>query len=588
MAKSKKSKSGDRKTSCRREKSKPLKRLKSKAHQLLTKAAVTMMPSADIVKSNSSNSNKSGGKYQAGRSGVIYCRRSIGSKKRERRIKPSRAPKCKDVSACATKIKRMANKMAKQKTPHKKSLSYTAKVALAAARAIENYFQAPRRRRCSRRTTRGDKTDIAIGETDGDNKAIDNAIGYLISSSVNNNAINRYGARLTPGEAHADLAKALRNTKNPSLAKVCLHPRSRPRRRSARLRARRATMTSKRCVATQVQPRNPFVPCASLVSCIPGYSCCKLPTTNMTCQGGSWDSLSKGYCCPICYPDYSKKTSTSPSPQQQPPPTETPPPLSKINTSSSDLESNRSDENSSSFPGSDKMTPPPPPPSPPPPTPPPPSPPPPLPPRRVEKPSREESSQRTGRLPRLTRYTGPAGNRRKAKRLRSPPPTPPPPSPPPPLPPRRVEKPSKEESSQRTGRLPRLTRYTGPAGNRRKAKRLRSPDKRGDAGRGKVARKHIRTASLRSLRPAKAAKSRFYNTCEYVGDTRRPGDGGERTSCGIAVKPPLLPYIGKCRMITADNNIDDDCDSTSSNSSACCRHHCGVCHDEPCSCCSLS
>ena len=62
------------------------------------------------------------------------------------------------------------------------SLSYTAKVALAAARAIENYFRGPpKRRRCSKRMP-ADKARCAFQREK--DMALDNTIGYLVSTSV--------------------------------------------------------------------------------------------------------------------------------------------------------------------------------------------------------------------------------------------------------------------------------------------------------------------------------------------------------------------------------------------------------------------
>ena len=92
------------------------------------------------------------------------------------------------VRACASKLhgllpRKKGAKVEKVKPVKSRSLSYTARVALAAARAIENYFQGPPKRpRGSAPVARGGRAKSGV-----DCKpSLDETIGYIISTSAAN------------------------------------------------------------------------------------------------------------------------------------------------------------------------------------------------------------------------------------------------------------------------------------------------------------------------------------------------------------------------------------------------------------------
>ena len=127
-----------------------------------------------------------------------------------------------------------------------------------------------------------------------------------------------------------------------------------------------------------------------------------------------------------------------------------------------------------------------------------------------------------------------------------------------------------------------------------------------------LARKRTRTP------PAKApCKGRASKRPAADGKEKRGAGKRERTACGIAVKPPLLPFIGTCRMMEKDADADDEDDdddddddrssgdrrkaddlderarmmcSNQRHRAEMCRQNerCDVCQEEPCSCCCVS
>jgi len=91
------------------------------------------------------------------------------------------------VRACASKLhgllpQKKAAKVEKVKPVKSRSLSYTARVALAAARAIENYFKGPQKR--PRGSTTVARCGRAKSGVDLCKPSLDETIGYIISTTA--------------------------------------------------------------------------------------------------------------------------------------------------------------------------------------------------------------------------------------------------------------------------------------------------------------------------------------------------------------------------------------------------------------------
>ena len=205
---------------CRRgnqgQKGKSRQRHRSKVQQLFHNAASIIRPAAQCDRTESPNTNSNAVMRPPGCSGGNGRKKGDPTKTKKRTVKATFKNKCKSnlkntlrngslmrgfvqKPNCAPKRRRVAaNKAAKGSGKDKlcskrkasscskrfAPLSYTATMALGAARAIENYFRGPppRRRRCSSRRMPADKARCAFQREK--DTAVDNTIGFLVSSSL--------------------------------------------------------------------------------------------------------------------------------------------------------------------------------------------------------------------------------------------------------------------------------------------------------------------------------------------------------------------------------------------------------------------
>ena len=361
----------------------------------------------------------------------------------------------------------------------------------------------------------------------------------------------------------------------PSLEQLCAAPdaccsktnNTRRVKTKTKAKTKRIPSATQRCAATQVQPRIVYVSRTSLVSCCPPLLSClprgapardgpvhttmhvPTPTTDESPPQESWGSSFPSPCCPICFPD---------------------------GNDSANAESRM------------------------------------LPPVRepMLAPEREPilAPEREPMLTPEREYSGDtychfvsdlcSGESETDEWL---PPPPPPPSSSPHTP---VDWNDGFESRRAHSSKP-TTRFCEPGERRTKAKGVRMlGDDAAALREGSVAadattagRKRVRIqSSKRQRRPVKTPKRRVD---EIDIDGEDAYGRRERTACGVAVKAPILPFIGRCRMVTADGDLPTEPSELSDQSSINVtddsrrRHHarrpeCGVCHREPCSCCSIS
>ena len=207
--------------SCRRgnqgQKGKSRQRHRSKVQQLFHTAASIIRPAAQCDRTDPPNTNSNAVKRPPCCSGGNGRKKGDPTKTKKPAVKATFKNKCKSnlkntsrncclmrgyaqkKLKCAPKRRRVAaNKAAKGSGKDKlcskrkasscskrfAPLSYTATMALGAARAIENYFGGPppRRRRCSSRRMPADKARCAFQREK--DTAVDNTIGFLVSSSL--------------------------------------------------------------------------------------------------------------------------------------------------------------------------------------------------------------------------------------------------------------------------------------------------------------------------------------------------------------------------------------------------------------------